>query len=81
MLEFKPHTDLAVHSCAVQFNLRETSNIIGNLCRMTKEVHKQPVQVGSILFMRLLPRLLPGISANSCTFPAGKAHVQTGNHP
>lgn len=30
----------------LQFNLRETSNIIGNLCRMTKDLHKQPVQVG-----------------------------------
>jgi hypothetical protein len=30
----------------LQFNLRETSNIIGNLCRMTKDVHKQPIQVG-----------------------------------
>jgi hypothetical protein len=30
----------------LQFNLRETSNIIGNLCRMTKDVHKQPLQVG-----------------------------------
>lgn len=28
-----------------QFNLRETSNIISNLCRMTKDVFKQPVQV------------------------------------
>lgn len=32
---------------AVQFNLRETSNIISNLCRMTKDVHKQPIQVSN----------------------------------
>jgi hypothetical protein len=32
----------------LQFNLRETSNIIGNLCRMTKEVHKQPLQVSDL---------------------------------
>lgn len=29
-----------------QFNLRETSNIVGGLCRMTKDFFKQPVQVG-----------------------------------
>lgn len=34
---------------AVQFNLRETSNIISNLCRMTKDVHKQPLQVSDSL--------------------------------
>jgi dynein heavy chain len=28
-----------------QFNLRETSNIVNNLCRMHKDVYKQPVQV------------------------------------
>jgi hypothetical protein len=28
-----------------QFNLRETSNIVGGMCRMTKEVYRQPVQV------------------------------------
>lgn len=33
----------------LQFNLRETSNIIGNLCRMTKDVHNKPVQVGQAL--------------------------------
>jgi dynein heavy chain len=28
-----------------QFNLREMSNVVGGLCRMSKEAFKQPVQV------------------------------------
>lgn len=31
-----------------QFNLRETSNIVGGMCRMTKDVYRQPVQVSHL---------------------------------
>jgi hypothetical protein len=29
-----------------QFNLREMSNVVGGLCRMTKDVYREPVKVG-----------------------------------
>lgn len=32
-----------------QFNLREMSNVVGGLCRMTKDVYKEPVKVRRIL--------------------------------
>jgi dynein heavy chain len=31
-----------------QFNLREMSNVVGGLCRMTKDVYKEPVRVGAL---------------------------------
>ncbi|KAF6251999.1 flagellar outer dynein arm heavy chain beta [Scenedesmus sp. NREL 46B-D3] len=37
-----------------QFNLRETSNIVGGMCRMTKEVYKQPVQCERVFRDRMV---------------------------
>jgi dynein heavy chain len=51
-----------------QFNLRELSNVVGGLCRMTREEYREPVKVGGL-------GAGGGLSGEGSGLPRGTRHA------